>query len=113
MASATLSDAIEKVHDASANVVADIKDRAGDLKSDLPGYKDEIMSAVGNAYDSSKKTAQRAMKGAGHMYDSARDYTVDGVKSATRAARTHPVTTVAIAAGLGLLIGAILMWRRD
>jgi len=113
MASAALSDAIEKVHDTAANSVADIQSHAGDLKSDLSGYKDEIVSAVGNAYDASKRTAQRAMKGAGNAYDTARDYTVDGVKNAARAARSHPVTTVAIAAGLGLLIGAILMWRRD
>jgi ElaB/YqjD/DUF883 family membrane-anchored ribosome-binding protein len=112
MASATLSDAIEKVHDAAANSVAQVQSHAGDLKSDLPGYKDEIVSAVGSAYDASKRTAQRAMKGAGQAYGTARDYTVDGVKSATRAARSHPVTTVAIAAGVGLLVGAFLMMRR-
>jgi len=112
MASATLSDAIEKVHDVAANSVADIQSHASDLKADLPGYKDEIVSAVSNAYDSSKRTAQRAMKSAGRAYDSARDYTVDGVKSATRAVRSHPVTTVAIAAGVGLLVGAFLMLRR-
>lgn len=113
MASATLNDAIEKVHDTAANVAADIKPRVDDLKSDLSGYKEEIVSAVGNAYDASKRGAQRAMKGAGKVYDQARDYTVDGVRTAARAARSHPVTTVAIAAGLGLLVGAILMWRRD
>jgi len=113
MASATLNDAIEKVHDSAANVAADIKPHMDDLKSDLSGYKDEIVSAVGNAYDASKRTTQRAMKGAGKAYDYARDHAADGVRSATRAARSHPVTTVAIAAGLGLLIGAILMWRRD
>jgi len=113
MASATLSDAIEKVHDTAANYAADVKPRVDDLKSDLSGYKDEIVSAVGNAYDASKRTAQRAMKGAGKAYDYARDHTVEGVRSATKAARSHPVTTVAIAAGLGLLVGAILMWRRD
>lgn len=113
MASATLNDAIEKVHDTAANVAADIKPRVDDLKSDLSGYKEEIVSAVGNAYDASKRGAQRAMKGAGKVYDQARDYTADGVRTAAQAARSHPVTTVAIAAGLGLLVGAILMWRRD
>ena len=112
MASATLNDAIEKSRDTAANTVAEIQSRAGDLKSDLPGYKDEIVSAVGNAYEASKRTAERAMDGAGRAYGTARDYTVDGVKSAARAARSHPVTTVAIAAGIGLLVGAVLMWRR-
>jgi len=112
MASATLNDAIEKSHDTAANAVAEIKSHANNLKNDLPGYRDEIVSAVGNAYDSSKRTAQRAMDGAGRAYGTARDYTVDGVKTAARAARSHPVTTVAIAAGIGLLVGAVLMWRR-
>jgi ElaB/YqjD/DUF883 family membrane-anchored ribosome-binding protein len=112
MASATLNDAIEKTHDTAANAVADIKSHGGDLKKDLSGYKDEIVSAMSSAYDASKKTGARAMDNAGRAYETARDYTVDGVKSAARAARSHPVTTVAIAAGLGLLVGAVLMWRR-
>jgi len=94
MASATLNDAIEKSHDVAANAVAEIQSHASDLKSDLSGYKDEIVSAVGNAYDSSKRGAQRAMQGAGRAYDTARDYTVDGVKSAARAARSHPVCRI-------------------
>jgi len=112
MASATLNDAIEKTHDTAANAVAEIQSHSKDLQSDLSGYKDEIVSAVGNAYDSSKKGAQKAMDGAGRAYGVARDYTVDGVKSAARAARSHPVTTIAIAAGIGLLVGSVLMWRR-
>ena len=54
MASATLNDALEKTRDTAANVVADIQSRASDLKADLPGYKDEIVSAMSNAYAASK-----------------------------------------------------------
>jgi hypothetical protein len=84
MASATLNDAIEKVHDTAANVAADIKPRVDDLKSDLVRLQREIVSAVGNAYDASKRGAQRAMKGAGKVYDQARDYTADGVRTAAQ-----------------------------
>ena len=112
MATATLQDAIEKSHDVASNAVADIKGHAEDLKDDLPGYKDEIMSAAGNLYKSGRKSVGRFAKQAEHMYDEARDYTVDSVRNGVRTARSHPVTTVAIAAGVGLLVGAFLMWRR-
>jgi len=112
MATATLRDAIEKSHDVAANSVADVQAHADDLKGDLSGYKDEIMSTVGNMYDSGRKSARKLARSAGDLYDTARDRTMDTVRSATRSAKSHPVTTVAIAAGLGLLFGALLMWRR-
>ena len=112
MATAALQDAIEKSHDVAANAAADIKGHAEDLKDDLSGYKDEIMSAAGGLYRSGRKSMGRLMNQAEHMYDEARDYTVDSVRSGVRTVRSHPVTTVAIAAGIGLLVGAFLMWRR-
>jgi len=112
MATATLQDAIEKSHDVAANSVADITSHAQELHSDLSGYKDEIISAAGSAYRNGKKSARNLADGAGDMYSTARDRTMQGVRSATRAVKSHPTTTVAVAAGLGLLIGAFLMWRR-
>jgi len=112
MATATLRDAIEKTHDVAANHVADIEPHMEELKNDLSGYKDEIMSSARSMYKSGRQSAQKLARGAEDMYDKARDYTVDGVRSATRTVKSHPVTTVAIAAGVGLLVGAILMWRR-
>ena len=112
MATATLQDAIEKSHDVAANAAADIKGHAEDLTNDLSGYKDEIMSAAGKMYKSGRKSMGRFAKQAEHVYDEARDYTVDAVRDGVRTVKSHPVTTVAIAAGVGLLVGAFLMWRR-
>jgi len=112
MATATLRDAIEKSHDVAANAVADIKGHSEELKSDLSGYKDEIMSAAGSMYKSGKQSAQRLARGAEDMYETARDRTLDTVRSGVRTVKSHPVTTVAVAAGIGLLVGAFLMWRR-
>jgi len=112
MASATLQDAIEKSHDVSANVAADIKGHVEGLHEDLSGYKDEIMSAAGKMYKSGRKSVSRFANQAEHLYDDARDYTMDTVRSGVRNVKSHPVTTVAIAAGIGLLVGAFLMWRR-
>jgi len=112
MASATLQDAIEKAHDVAANHVADIQGHAQDLKSNLADRKDEMMSSMGSMYDSGRRSARKLARGAEEMYDVARDRTLDGVRSASRTVKSHPVTTVAIAAGVGLLVGAFLMWRR-
>jgi ElaB/YqjD/DUF883 family membrane-anchored ribosome-binding protein len=113
MATATLRDAIEKSHDVAANAVADIKGHSEDLQSDLSDYKDEIVSAAGSMYRSGKQSAQRLARSAEDMYETARDRTMDTVRSGMRTAKSHPVTTVAIAAGVGLLVGAFLMmWRR-
>jgi len=112
MATATLQDAIAKSHDVAVNAVADIKGHAEDLGSDLSGYKDEIMSAAGKMYKSGKQSAQRLARSAEGMYETARDRTMDTVRDGVRTVKSHPVTTVAVAAGVGLLIGAFLMWRR-
>jgi len=112
MASATLQDAIEKVHDAAANHVADIPEHVENLKSNLSDQKDELASRAGAMYRSGRQSARKLARGAEVMYDVARDHALDGVRSATRTVKSHPVTTVAIAAGVGLLVGAFLMWRR-
>jgi ElaB/YqjD/DUF883 family membrane-anchored ribosome-binding protein len=109
MSSATLSNVIEKSHDVAANAVADIKPHVSAALSAAGDHREQLRSAAGDAYDAARKQGRRVARGAEHYYDAARDYTADGVRSATRAARGHPITTVAIAAGLGLLVGAYLM----
>lgn len=114
MSSTTLSNVIEKSHDAAANAVADLRPHLGRDQSAVADHRDEVVSAAGSAYEAARRQGRRVAEGAERYYDAARDYTVDGVRSATRAARGHPLTTVAIAAGVGLLVGALLMIsRRD
>lgn len=114
MSSTTLTNVIEKSHDAAANAVADLRPHVERAQAALADRKGEAMSAASSAYDTARRQGRRVAEGAEHYYDAAREYTVDGVKSAARAARGHPLTTVAIAAGVGLLVGALLMVsRRD
>jgi len=112
MSSATLNNVIEKSHDAAANAVADLKPHMANARASMSNRKDDMASAAGSAYDTARRQGRRVAEGAEHYYDVARDYTVDGVRSATRAVKGHPLTTVAIAAGLGLLVGAWLMLSR-
>ncbi len=113
MVAEQLNDAIEKVHDSAKNAVADVRSRGEDLRGNLAGYKDEIVSASKRGVEAARKKAHEVSHEAGHAYDVARDYAVSGVRSATKAAKGHPLTTVAIAAGVGLLIGAVLFSSRD
>jgi ElaB/YqjD/DUF883 family membrane-anchored ribosome-binding protein len=112
MASATLNDAIDKTHDIASNSAAEAKARVNEMRSELATFKDEILSAVNDAYRASRKSAKKAAHEVGDWYDSAKDYTVNGVKHASQTAKSHPVGTLAVAVGLGVLVGALLL-RRD
>lgn len=112
MSSTALNNVIEQSHDAAANAVADIKPHLDKARSAVSDHKDHLVSAAGDAYDAARKQGRQFARQAGEYYDTAKDYTTDGVRSAVRAARGHPLSTVAIAAGVGLLVGAILMFDR-
>lgn len=45
------------------------------------------------------------------LYGSARDKVVDGAKSADEKIRAHPYESIAIALGVGVLVGALLRRR--
>ena len=100
MATAELRDALAKAHDASANSVAELQHTAHDAMADVGSRGRDMMD--------------RAGKTAGYAYDMARAQTVDGAGQAWDFVRSRPYTSVAIAAGLGVLVGGLL-WanRRD
>ena len=49
---------------------------------------------------------------AGKQFDRAQDMAVDAVHDAGDAMRSYPLSTIAVAAGLGFLLGAFAMGRR-
>ena len=49
---------------------------------------------------------------AGKQFDRAQDMAVDAMQDASDAMQRYPVSTIAIAAGLGFLLGAFAMGRR-
>ena len=49
---------------------------------------------------------------AGKQFDRAQDMAVDAMQDAGDAMRRYPISTIAIAAGLGFLLGAFAMARR-
>jgi ElaB/YqjD/DUF883 family membrane-anchored ribosome-binding protein len=49
---------------------------------------------------------------AGKQFDRAQDMAVDAMNDASDAMQRYPITTIAVAAGLGFLLGAFAMARR-
>lgn len=113
MSTAALRNAVNEVQTGAHEAIEDAKQMGHDAKSDLAGYKDEIMSAVSSAAGSAKKAYKKAGKGAEQAYEYAKDHTVDAAHGIEKYVRNNPMTCVAIAAGVGLLVGGLLMHRRD
>jgi ElaB/YqjD/DUF883 family membrane-anchored ribosome-binding protein len=102
---------MEKVRDPAANAVADIKEHAQRLGGDLADRGGEARSAMRGAMKSARKTAGRMGNEMSHGYDVARDYTVHGAEEAWNFVRARPVVSIAIAAGVGVLLGGLLLAR--
>jgi ElaB/YqjD/DUF883 family membrane-anchored ribosome-binding protein len=122
-ANSVLRHAAESAQDTGRNVVADIKSSAGDVKEELAGFRQEMMSYVDKAMSSVKGSAHRAADSASHLYDAARDRThhlYDAAKDKTATAahdvhdyvRARPLTSIAVAAGVGVVLGAWFLRRR-
>ncbi|MDB5295113.1 MAG: hypothetical protein JWO31_1096 [Phycisphaerales bacterium] len=98
MSTTQLRDALEKSHDAAANSVAELRVSAQDVMQD--------------AGSRGRRYVDRAGRQASHAYDVARDRTTEGAEQAWDFVRSRPYTSIAIAAGLGVLVGGLL-WARS
>ncbi len=101
MPNAQLRDALEKAHDASANSVAELQTTAHDAMADVGSRGREMMDRAGQT--------------AGYAYDMARQTAGESTDQVWNFVRSRPYTAVAIAAGVGVLVGGLL-WannRRD
>jgi ElaB/YqjD/DUF883 family membrane-anchored ribosome-binding protein len=111
MSSATLRDAMEKVRDPAANSVADLKLHAQRTSDEMAKRSRDARSRMRGAMKSARKTAGRVGDEVSHGYDVARDYTVRGAEEAWSFMRSRPMVTLAIATGIGVLIGGLLLAR--
>lgn len=72
------------------NVIASTGDRAGD---EIASLKERLRSAIDRSRDTANKAVQMAKQ---------------GCSQADEAIHTHPYVAVGVAAGVGLLLGALL-----
>ncbi|QOV90064.1 hypothetical protein [Humisphaera borealis] len=113
MSSSSVRDVIDKARDPAANAVADIRDRAGHLRDDMAEHGREAAGYLRDAARSARKTAGKVGDEVAHGYDVARDYTTRRAQEAMSLVHKHPAAAIAIAAGLGVLIGGLLLARRS
>jgi len=112
MASATLRDAMNKVRDPAANAVADLQEYGSRLRDDLSERRQQAGGALRDARRAASRHARHVGEELSHGYDVAKDYTVQGAREAWGMARRHPTATMAIAVGIGVLIGGLMLSRR-
>ena len=65
-----------------------------------------------NMGDEVSDFASDVSRKAGKQFDRAQDMAVDAMSDAGDAMQRYPITTIAIAAGVGFLLGAFVMARR-
>lgn len=112
MSSATLRDAMNKVRDPAANAVADLQRHGGRLRDDLADRGHQAGGAMRDVRDAVGRTARRVGDELSEGYDTAREYTTRGAQEAWGAVRRHPTVSIAIAVGVGVLIGGLILSRR-
>jgi ElaB/YqjD/DUF883 family membrane-anchored ribosome-binding protein len=71
------------------------------LESSVSEHTTEAMTALGERYDAMQERL-------GDLYDNARQKAAAGAKYADEVIRENPYQTIAIAAGVALLVGVIL-----
>jgi ElaB/YqjD/DUF883 family membrane-anchored ribosome-binding protein len=113
MSSPTIRDVMEKVRDPAANAVAEIRDHADQLRDDLSDRGGQAMGTLRDASRSARHVAGKVRDEVSHGYEVTRDYTSRRAREAVSLVQQHPTAAIAIAAGLGVLIGGLLLARRS
>lgn len=109
----SVSDVLEKVRDPAANAVADITERAGELNDGLAETADQVRGRMRQMARSARDAAHRIGDEVSHGYDVAKDYAVKHGRDAVSLVQRHPTAAIAIAAGIGVLIGGLLLAKRS
>ncbi len=107
----SVNEVLEKVRDPAANAVAELGERATDLRDRVADKAEEVGGRLRQAARGARDVAHRVGDEVGHGYDVAKDYAVRHGREAVSLVQRHPVATIAIAAGLGVLIGGLLLAR--
>ena len=90
------------VKDAARHLAHDASSDAAELGGDLAVLKDEIVSAVKQAFASARETG-------GEAYENAVDRTTDAAKRLGDSVTANPLTSIVVAAGVGLLLGLFML----
>jgi len=87
--------------EAEAMIAGPVTEQAGSKMADIKARLETARERLTDVYG-------RAREGMVNAYGSARDGVVAGAKYTDEAIRTHPYESLAIALGVGVLIGALI-----
>ena len=82
------------------------------VRDELLGLKDTVRSGVQDTTEGGRRVVQAAKTAAVKTVSSLGDTVVQARDSVGQTISDRPFTAIAIAAGVGALLGAGLMWRR-
>lgn len=93
----------------SSDISDDFVSAIGDSPEHQPSFRDRTTQAWSSIRDGVSNAKVRC----GEFYDGAREKVTVGARTTDEAIRTHPYTTMAVAAGVGVLIGLLIGRRRS
>ncbi len=93
---------------AGRHLAHDVGAGASDVGSDFARLKDEIVAAITQAFSSARHGAADK---AAEVYGAARKRGEKAVHSLEHSVASHPLASVSIAAGAGMLLGMFLLRR--
>lgn len=99
----TASESPEQLVSHLRNMLTEAEQLVGNSASEFVGEKAEALREKFSA-------AQERLE---ELYETARDKVVDVSKTADKTIRTHPYESIAIAAGVGLIVGLLLRRNHD
>lgn len=85
-----------------------LRDDFDALKADLAQLRNDIRGMSGHAVDAARTGVGAAKERVQHAAHAAADIAKDNVKSFEKKIEDHPLQSVAIALGVGVLIGSLL-----
>jgi ElaB/YqjD/DUF883 family membrane-anchored ribosome-binding protein len=87
--------------EAEAMITGPITDKAGGKLEELRERLAAARERLNNAYSTARETLTNA-------YDTTRDHVVAGAKHTDETIRTHPYQSLAVALGIGVLLGVVI-----
>jgi ElaB/YqjD/DUF883 family membrane-anchored ribosome-binding protein len=89
-----------------------VSDYMGTITEDAQALMEATSDMAGEKVDKARKRLAAAMERGKEVYGQVRDKALDGVRVTDQAVRDHPYQVLAIAFGVGALIGFLAAHRR-
>jgi ElaB/YqjD/DUF883 family membrane-anchored ribosome-binding protein len=80
----------------------------GEVKTDLLQLKEDVMAAVRSAIAAARDGVYSGGEKVTEAYDAARERGAEAVENVEKSVSRHPLTSIAIAAGVGMLVGLFM-----